>query len=116
MKASGLSKDNGCWWTQDKGNQKRLTTLSSRNVLGKQRVYSLNAFERESVLCPDADIALRNISQNRPVALGKCRLEAQGCGSTHKARIDRSSHQEGLTRRREATIVLRVLSRVLWLG
>lgn len=97
------------------GNQTHLTNPLSRNALGKQRVYSSNVFERESALYPGVGISLRNMFQNRPMALGKCRLEAQGCVSTQKARIDRFSHREDLTRRREATVAPRAPSRVCWL-
>jgi len=89
-----------------------LTSLSSRIGLDKQRVYSSNVFERESVLYPGVDISLRNMFQSLPMALGKCIPEVQGCVSTCKARIDRSSHQEDLTRRYEATVASRVPSRV----
>jgi hypothetical protein len=79
-------------------------------------VYSLNAFERESVPCPGVDTAFHSMFQNRPVALGKYKPEAQGCVSTRKARIDRFFRQVDLTRRCEATVVLRVPSRAFWLG
>jgi len=79
-------------------------------------VYSLNVFERESVLYPDVDIAFHNILQCLPMALGKCRSEAQGCISTYKAQIDQFVHQEDLARRCEATVDPRVPPRVRWSG
>lgn len=99
-----------------RGSETQLTILSSRNALGKQRAYGSNVLGRESVLCPGVGILLRNmiqnLFQNLPVALGKCRPEARGCVSTRKAQIDRSSHQEDLTRRCEAMVVPRLPSRV----
>lgn len=97
-------------------NSTHLTSPSSRNALGKQRAYSSNAFERESVLYPGVDIAPHRMSQSLPMALGKCRLEAQGCVSRWKARIARSSHQQDPTRHYGATVAPRVPSIVRWLG